>query len=870
MKYSIKNLLLIFTLFLCSTTLFAQSKTERPKVNQIGYYPESTKIAILPSTDASVFYLRDTSSGSIIYEGSISDGGFYSPGGESVDRADFSNFLIPGTYVLGTYEGVESYEFIIDNNPFSELSDAILKAFYYNRASIALPEEYAGVWARALGHPDTNVKIHNSAASENRPANSSISSPKGWYDAGDFNKYVVPISSSISQLLFAYEEFPEFFQNQNLNIPESTNSIPDVLDESLWALRWLFTMQDPDDGGVYHKLTTENFQATVMPSFPTAPRYVVQKGTGATYDFAAVMAQAARIYASFLPDFADSALAAAEKAWAWGNTNPNISYNQNALSDPAINTGAYGDGSFTDEAFWAASELYITTKDEAYYLDNGWNSAGVVGWNSVRGLGLFSMVANRTELTSVAFNDTTSMKNRVLNIADSYINSGNSSPYRSPFGTSSNHFFWGSNGFAGNIGLASMLAYRVSGNEKYYKASIDVLDFIMGRNPLDQSYITGFGDNPPMNIHHRQSAADGIINPVPGWVAGGANPGNQNQDCGAGAYNSTLPALSFLDRYCSYSTNEITTYWNSPFVYLTAGLEYLTPLFSTENTKTGFFKTPDFNELFSPGDSISLTWDLENYETYDLYYRDLSESTFQLLAQGLTSNDSVFTNFVIPNSPGARLVFRIEETSDQSTWFQSPILHVTPSKSISILDVRTSSEFEPNKRVTIEWNTIQVDTVDLFYRLSSETHFSLLAEKRPASRGNYSAFRVPDAPGDSLIIRITDSSVDTVFAESEPILIVTPVFIEENRSDLTFYLNQNYPNPFNPTTSINYSIAENGFVTLTVYNLQGQMVAELVNETKTRGEYSVTWNASNVASGVYYYRLQSNNDVRTQKMMLIK
>ncbi|GAB5409787.1 MAG: hypothetical protein BalsKO_21520 [Balneolaceae bacterium] len=870
-KKLFSNTFLLFVITIFSTSAFAQTKTERPKVNQIGYYPESTKIAVLPSTSASVFYLRDTSNGSIIYEGDIIDGGFYSPGGESVDRADFSNFLIPGTYVLGTYEGVESYEFEIGNNPFSDLSDAILKAFYYNRASTALLEEHAGVWARALGHLDTDVKVHNSAASSGRPANSSISSPKGWYDAGDFGKYVVPISSSISQLLFSYEEFPEFFQNQNLNIPESGNEIPDILDESLWALRWLFTMQDPEDGGVYHKLTTPNFVGTVMPSGNNDTRYVVQKGTGATYDFAAVMAQASRIYKPFLPSFADSALTASEEAWAWASANSNISYNQGALSDPTINTGAYGDGNFSDERFWASSELYITTKNDSYFVDNGWNSAGTVGWNSVRGLGLFSMVANRDSLTAVGLADTTSMKNRVKSIADSYINSGNNSPYRSPFGTSNNHFFWGSNGFAGNIGLATMLAYRISGESKYYKATIDVLDYIMGRNPLDQSFVTGFGENPPMQIHHRQSAADGINDPVPGWVAGGANPGNQSQDCGTGAYNSSLAALSYLDDYCSYSTNEITTYWNSPFVYLIAGLEYLTKPFSTENTKTGFFKGLDFNQQYNAEDSVSFGWDLLNYGSYNLYYRLLIEDDFTLLASNLTETDSIFSNFVVPNVPGGSVVFRIEEVSDPNIWIQSPFLNITPPKSLSIINIQSSSTFEPNKRLTINWTSVRVDTVDLFYRLASESEFTLIAEKKATSKGSYSLFKVPDAPNDSFIIKISDSTEDTVFVLSEPIEILGPVSNEDESGIVKkFSLDQNYPNPFNPTTSINYSIAKNGLVTLTVYNLQGQTVAELVNESKSEGQYSVTWNASNVASGIYYYRLQSNENVLTQKMMLIK
>lgn len=867
-----KSTFFLFLISVFSISSFAQTKNQKPKLNQVGFYPQSSKIAIVPDIDASVFYLRNTDNGSVVYEGNLTSGGFYSQSNESVKVADFTNFIFSGNYVLGVEGGEESFEFTIGNNVFSELSDGILKAFYFNRASTALEEEFAGPWARALGHPDTVVVVHNSAASENRPANSTFSSPKGWYDAGDFGKYVVPISSSISQLLFSYEEFPEFFAAQDLNIPESDNAIPDILDESLWALRWLLTMQDPDDGGVYHKLTTSSFVGTVMPSGNNNTRYVVQKGTGATYDFAAVMAQAARVYESFLPDFADSALVASKAAWAWGLANPNVAYNQGSLSAPTISTGAYGDnGNFSDEKFWASSELYITTKDDSYYMDNGWNSAGAVGWNSVRGLGLFSMVANRENLTAVGLSDTTSMKQRVKNIADSYVNPSSSAPYRSPFGTNSGHFFWGSNGFAGNIGLATMLAYRTTGDEKYYKASIDVLDYLMGRNALDQSYVTGFGDRPPLAIHHRQSQADQVAAPVPGWVAGGANPSNQSQDCGVGAYSSTLPALSYLDDYCSYSTNEITTYWNSPFIYILAGLEFLTPEFSAENSKTGFFNSPNFDPLYLPGDTVSLAWTLVNIDTINLYYKVGADSDFTLLAENRASNNSIYSDFVVPNRPGESIVFRIEDSEDPTVWFKSSFLMIKPSKSIGFKSIETSADFTPGKRVVISWETVSIDSIDIYYRLASQTDYTLIKDNRKATDGQYSRFTVPDAIGDSFIIRLVDSKADSVFFDSEPILIVSLVSNENENTLVTeFNLSQNYPNPFNPTTTIDFTIAESGKVRLSVFNLMGQQVAELVNENKSSGTHSVIWDATGAASGTYYYRLEAGNKTLTQKMMLIK
>lgn len=866
-----RNISFFLFLFILSTSLFAQVKNQKPKLNQIGFYPTSSKIAITPQTGSTSFYLRNTETNAIVFEGNLSSAKSFSPTGESVKSADFSSFVIPGKYVLGIDGGEESFEFEIGNNILADLSDGVLKAFYYNRASTALPEEYAGVWNRDLGHPDTTVLIHNSAATANRPANSTISSPKGWYDAGDFNKYVVPISSSISQLLFAYEEFPDYFANQNLNIPESGNGIPDILNESLWALRWLFTMQDPDDGGVYHKLTTSNFVGTVMPSGTNATRYVVMKGTGATFDFAAVMAQAARVYEPFLPDFADSALAAAELAYTWGESNPNISYNQGSLNNPTISTGAYGDGNFADEKYWAASELYITTSNDDYYISGGWSGAGVVGWNSVRALGLYSLVQNRKNLTAVGLSDTTTMKLLAVNIANSYLTQGNNSAYKSPFGFSSGHYFWGSNGFAGNIGLSMLYAYQITGEQKYYNSSIDVVDYIMGRNGLDYSYVTGFGDQPPMNIHHRQSEADGIIDPVPGWVAGGANPGNQNQDCGASAYNSSFPALSFLDHYCSYSTNEITTYWNSPFVFLLAGLETVTPEFSLENTKILYFTEPDFQLVYEPGDTVSIAWSLFNVDNIDLSYKLASEEEFTDLALDVAATDSIFEGFIIPDMPGDSIVFRIVDSGDPTAFAKSVFLKIKPPKSIELISFDTATDFSPQKRITFRWSSKSVNLIDIYYRFHYQEEFTLIKEDIEASKGSYNGFRVPDAPGDSVIFRLQDSEADTVFIDSAPRLIASSVSNEVD-DDLVnkFELTQNYPNPFNPSTKIRFSLAEPGFTTLSVYDTNGRLVSSLVNEYKSVGSHSVNFDASGLSSGVYIYTLTSEYSSDTKKMLLIK
>ena len=99
---------------------------------------------------------------------------------------------------------------------------------------------------------------------------------------------------------------------------------------------------------------------------------------------------------------------------------------------------------------------------------------------------------------------------------------------------------------------------------------------------------------------------------------------------------------------------------------------------------------------------------------------------------------------------------------------------------------------------------------------------------------------------------------------------VTGITDKANQLPREYQLCQNYPNPFNPNTKINYSIAKEGNVSLTVYNAIGSKVAILVNEFKPAGSYSVQFNGSNLASGIYLYRLESGNYSAAKKFILMK
>jgi len=567
---------------------YGQTSTDNIRLNQIGFYPHATKKAVVMGDVSGSFYLITSQNQDTVYTGTLG-AARKSPFANKISHlADFSDFRKTGEFMLAIPGHGVSNPFKIGDHVLKNVADASLKAFYFIRSSTDLPKKYAGKWSRAEGTPDQQVYIHASAASDQRPENSVISAPKGWYDAGDYNKYVVNSGISTATLLSLYEDFPTFSHTIEIQIPEQGNKIPDLLDETLWNLRWMLSMQDPNDGGVYHKLTFAHFTGMVMPDQAKGKRYVVQKSTAAALDFAAVMAQAARVLKSFqgqLPGLTDSCLVAAKQAWNWAQKHPDAIYDQRKLNqtyDPDITTGAYGDRHLDDEWIWAASELWITTRDAQYAEAVDLvpdEKMPLPSWGQVRLLGYYSLLRDQSKLTDNAKSMVAGLRKRLISFADELVARANRSGYDTPMGSRKNDFVWGSNAVAANEGIALVQAYKLTSQPKYLEAAQDNLDYLLGRNGTGYSFVTGYGDKTPMHIHHRPSEEDGVEDPVPGLLAGGPNPGRQD-GC---KYETTVPDEAYLDSVCSYSTNEIAINWNAPLVYLSQAIEALR---SNENSST--------------------------------------------------------------------------------------------------------------------------------------------------------------------------------------------------------------------------------------------------------------------------------------------
>lgn len=541
------------------TPLFAATAFQ----NQVGFMTSAQKQMALVGAEGKEVQFKDEG-GKTALAVTAPKAVQWAPAGDTAaSLVDFSELKTAGIYQAYVGEEKVGHPIIVKDNALEEAGKAALKFFYYQRSSTALPEEFAGQWARAAGHPDTAVMYH--ASTGHVEGAETFNGAKGWYDAGDYGKYIVNSGISTYTLLQLYQQNKAYYDTLNLNIPESKNNVPDLLDEIRWNLEWMLTMQDAD-GGIFHKLTTKKFAGTVMPEAAKAQRYAIGKGLEAGWNFTAVMSLASEIYAPYDKEFAEKCIIAAQKARNWSYQNPYSRYEQ--PSD--VNTGAYTGAAPFGIRFWANVEMYRVSRNQEL-LDtlNAINfqigNARLQSWSNSFMLGLFTIATN-PNIFPKAMADTA--KSFILTVADSYLDSIDNG-----YGLAivNKDFIWGSNGTVSNKAMILVHAYILSKDIKYLNAAQGIVDYILGRNPLDLSYLTGYGVNPIMNPHHRISQADKIEAPVPGMIAGG--PNSAASDCAKSHIVPGAAAKSYYDNSCSYATNEVAINWNAPFAYVIGSLQ---------------------------------------------------------------------------------------------------------------------------------------------------------------------------------------------------------------------------------------------------------------------------------------------------------
>ncbi|SET13601.1 glycoside hydrolase family 9 protein [Paenibacillus sp. NFR01] len=526
-------------------------------VNQAGYPADSRNTAVF-AAEITEFSVVDARTGQTVFTGRTGGVMEDRPSGSAVRSGDFSG-VKTGTYRIMDGKGAQSADFIIADKPYGALQQGLLKAFYFFRCGQDLTAEFAGPWEHRACHLAEGTVYGQ--------PDKKLDSCGGWHDAGDYGKYAGPGAKAVADLLLAYELYPSAFAAP-VPLPESDGKTPDVLLECKVELDWLFKMQDVESGGVYHKLTTLNFPGLdVMPEEDAADLFFSPVSATATGDFAAVMALASRIYAPLDAEYAERCLRAAEAAWGWLEAHPETPGFKNP---PEITTGEYGDDTDADERFWAAAELYRTTGAAAYHAafqrlaGQDFPKYGL-GWADMGGYGTLSYLLGgeaRSDAKLYA-----ELREGLFAEARLLLARTEANGY--PLSLREEDYIWGSNMLVLNNAMLLLAAEALGGDPAFADCALDHLHYLLGRNALDISYVTGFGDRPVRHPHHRPSVGDAVEEPVPGMVSGGPDRG-LHDDYVAEHLQNKAAALCFADHDLSYSTNEVTIYWNSPAVFVTA------------------------------------------------------------------------------------------------------------------------------------------------------------------------------------------------------------------------------------------------------------------------------------------------------------
>jgi len=507
-------------------------------INQLGYRPNDMKRAVLPQ-NVNAFRIVRFSDGVVVYEGTASEPMYCPASEETVRIADFSTVTASGEYVIYT-SGERSYPFIIDENVYTDVRRALLDFFHYQKCGVDLD---AGVWSHPACHI-TEAYILNTGGEETGETKD-VSG--GWHHAGDYGRYIVPSAMTVAQLLWAYELSP----NPDVDVPEI-----------VWfKIEWMLKMQDEATGGVYHKVTCKRFPAlNVMPERETGLLVLSPISATSTANFAATMAMASRFY----PEQSDMLLAAAERAWEWCIANPNAPSFRNPRG---VLTGEYGDNNSNDERLWAACELFIATGEERYhdYIKTADLSVGL-GWQRMGTYGLVAYLLGEGDNADDELYQ--NMKGLLLSEASIIYQKYQADPHGVSLDTD---YYWGSNMLVSNNAVTLLFASILDADAKedYANAALDHMHYLLGKNALSQSYVTGFGSKAAQNPHHRPSVAMGQA--VPGMVVGGPNKvtrGDPTLDTNRSGFP---PAKCYIDHKDSYASNETAIYWNSP-MYLAAAL----------------------------------------------------------------------------------------------------------------------------------------------------------------------------------------------------------------------------------------------------------------------------------------------------------
>ncbi len=541
----------------------------RVRVSQLGYFPDMRKVARVSGIDGLEKYkVVSADSKETVFSGVTSSTAYSIPSGEFISEIDFSPVTEPGRYFIDVDGVGKSFPFDIGNSVYTGLANAALKSFYYQRCGEDLPEFNAGIYKRKACH--TNDAFVYQFVRNKIEKGVFLKTGGGWHDAGDFGKKVVSAADALGYLLSFCELFPDKVKKISAGTPGS-DALPDMLKEIRYELNWFLSMQNPD-GGVWHLLTSADFFTSDMPDKDNQTRYLTSISSCATADLAAVMAKAARVFTAYDPVFSARCLRSARYAWNWLEINQDI-VPRGGYKDPKgiHGTGAYEDDSDADERFWAACELFVTTEEfnfeeyiGAHYLDYAPLMSEAPNWKNPRGFGLFSYVLAGKE--SYKFRNI--FMGEILMYADKVRNAIQSSPYS--ITTELAPWSW-NNTTAMETTACLIMAGEISGRDQYVEAALGQFEYVLGANPLDISFVSGFGIRSVHEPFQAASLHDGIEEPIPGFLVPGPNLTAEDPVMVKNQTTKKLfPLMNYLDSWRAYSVNEVNLVTSAPFLFVAA------------------------------------------------------------------------------------------------------------------------------------------------------------------------------------------------------------------------------------------------------------------------------------------------------------
>ena len=569
------------------------------RINQVGYLPGTTMQATLVSDARQRLDVELTDA-----DGAVRWSGRSSPWSEApeptsgltVHVIDFSGAEVRGNGLrLSASGGLHSHPFGIDHVPYREISLDALRLFRLLRSGQEVTDTVLAGQGRPAGHigehpntGDRSVPAWQGPEAEQLypgwrcPGRFDVSG--GWYDAGDYGKYVTSGSIAVWQLLSTLDVLP--------TVPGSADFARQLRAECGWQLDWLLRMQVPSGrplaGLAFHRVHGTKWSP--LPGWahedPTT-RVLHRPSTSASFQLAAAAANGAWRFRRVDPAFARRLVGAARRAYAAAVDHPVLV----APDDHArFGGGPYPDADPEDDSYWAAVELWLATGEQTYLDDvraSALHESGDVfpedGFDGDR-----VAAAARLDLAlhGAGVPEQERMREDVCRAADRLIDVRQRQPWGQPYAPPDG-WAWGSNGRILNNLVVLVVAQLLTAAEgsraagRYRDAVAGGIDYLFGRNALGQCYLTGYGIDDTRHQRTRQfgQALDARLPPVPpGALAGGANSRPSPDFPYDDRLRGLPPQCCYLDEPTSEVTNDICIRWNAPLVYVSGFLAGLVPL----------------------------------------------------------------------------------------------------------------------------------------------------------------------------------------------------------------------------------------------------------------------------------------------------